>query len=141
MLKYRQLIQHPVIGEQWRHSSANEFGRLAQGIGGRIKGTDTVRFMPRQQVPEERIKDVTYRQFICNVRLEKDEVNRTIYFVGGNRINYRGDVGTPTADMLLAKILFNSVISTKNARFMTGDIIFLPKHPAKKEGIHQGESD
>ena len=38
---YRQLIQHPAIGEQWRYSSSNEFGRLAQGIGGRIKGTDT----------------------------------------------------------------------------------------------------
>ena len=43
-------------------------------------------------------------------------------FEGGNMINYPGDVGTSTADMLLAKILFNGVISTKNARFMTGDI-------------------
>ena len=47
MLNYRQLIQHPAIGEQWRHSSSNEFGRLAQGIGGRIKGTDTMRFIPK----------------------------------------------------------------------------------------------
>ena len=31
-------------------------------------------------------------------------------------------MGTPTADILLDKILFNSVISTKNARFMTGDV-------------------
>ena len=123
VLKYRQLIQHPVIGDQWRHFSANEFGRLAQGIGGRIKGTDTVKFMPRHQVPEERMKDVTYGQFFCNVRPEKDEVNRTRFVVGGNSINYPGDVGTPTADTLLAKILFNSVISTKNARFMTGDIV------------------
>ena len=37
-------------------------------------------------------------------------------------VKYPGDVGTPTADMPLAKILFNSVISTKNATFMTGDI-------------------
>ena len=59
VLKYRQLIQHPVIGEQWRHSSANEFGRLAQGIGGRVKGTDTVKFIPKHQVPYERMKDVT----------------------------------------------------------------------------------
>ena len=68
------------------------------------------------------MKDVTYGKFVCNVRPEKDEVNRTRFVVGGNRINYPGDVGTPTADMLLAKILFNSIISTKNARFMTGDI-------------------
>ena len=81
-----------------------------------------MRFIPKQQVPEDRMKDVTYGKFVCNVRPEKDEKNRTRFVVGGNRINYPGDVGTPTADMLLAKILFNSVISTKNARFMTGDI-------------------
>ena len=68
------------------------------------------------------MKDVTYGQFVCNIRPEKEEQNRTRFVVGGDRINYPGDVGTPTADMLLAKILFNSVISTKNARFMTGDI-------------------
>ena len=77
VLKYRQLIQHPVIGEQWRHSSANEFGRLAQGIGGRVKGTDTVKFIPKHQVPDERMKYVTYGQFVCNVRPEKEEKNRT----------------------------------------------------------------
>ena len=68
------------------------------------------------------MKNVTYGKFVCNVRPEKDEVNRTRIVIGGNRINYPGGVGTPTADMLLAKILFNSVISTKNARFTAGEI-------------------
>ena len=122
ILKYRQLIKHPEVGEQWRTSSANEFGRLAQGIGGRVQGTNTINFIPKYLVPEDRIMDVTYGKFVCNIRPEKDEVHRTRFVVGGNRINYPGDVGTPTADMLLAKILFNSVISTNNARFMTGDI-------------------
>jgi hypothetical protein len=42
--------------------------------------------------------------------------------VGGDRINYPGKVATPTAEMLVAKMLFNSVISTKVTRFMTMDI-------------------
>jgi hypothetical protein len=42
--------------------------------------------------------------------------------VGGDRINYPGEVATPTAEMLVAKMLFNSVFSTTNARFMTMDI-------------------
>jgi transcriptional regulator CtsR len=42
--------------------------------------------------------------------------------VSGDRINYPFDIGTPTADMLLVKLLFNSVISTKNAKFMSLDI-------------------
>ena len=42
--------------------------------------------------------------------------------VGGDRIDYPGEVATPTEDMPVAKILFNIVISTKGVRFMTIDI-------------------
>ena len=56
------------------------------------------------------------------VRPEKAEQNRTRFTVGGNRINYPGEVVTPTAEMLVAKLLFNSVVSTPGAKFMTMDI-------------------
>ena len=59
---------------------------------------------------------------MCTVRPEKAEPNRTWFTVGGDRFNYPGAVATPTAEMLVAKMLFNSVISTKEARFMTMDI-------------------
>ena len=36
-LTYRRLIQHPKFKEEWSHLSANEFRRLFQGVGGRIK--------------------------------------------------------------------------------------------------------
>ena len=68
------------------------------------------------------MKDVTYAQFVCNILPEKEEKNRTRCMVSGNRINYPGDVGTPTPNLLLVKILFNSIISTKGGRFMTVDI-------------------
>ncbi len=42
--------------------------------------------------------------------------------MGGDRINYPGNVATPTAQMLVAKMLFNSIISTIGARFMTMNI-------------------
>jgi hypothetical protein len=122
MLNYRQLLRHPAHREDWSKSSANEFGRLAQGVGGRIKGTNTIRFIPYTAIPKERRKDVTYGQFVCTVRPEKAEPLRTRFTVGGDRINYPGEVATPTAEMLVAKILFNSVVSTKNAKFMTMDI-------------------
>ena len=123
MLNYRQLIRHRDYKATWSLSSANEFGRLANGIGGRTKNpTKTIRFIRRNDVPKERRKDVTYGQFVCTVRPEKAEQNRTRFVVGGDRINYPGEVATPTADMLVAKLLFNSVISTPGARFMTMDI-------------------
>ncbi len=39
------------------------------------------------------------------------EKRDTSNVVGGNKINYPGEVTTPTAEMLVAKLLFNSVIS------------------------------
>jgi hypothetical protein len=57
------------------------------------------------------------------------------FTVGGDRINYPGKVAAPTAEMLVAKMLFNSVISTKGAQFMTMDIsnfyLMTPLHRAK----------
>jgi hypothetical protein len=38
--------------------------------------------------------------------------------MGGNLINYPDDCGTPTADLLTVKLMFNSVISMPNAKFM-----------------------
>jgi hypothetical protein len=73
-------------------------------------------------MPTEQKKDVTYRQFVCTIRLETAEPNRTRLLVEGDRINYPSEVATPTAGMLVAKMLFNSVISTKGAHLMTMDI-------------------
>ena len=123
LLNYRQLLQHPKYKKEWSLSSANEFGRLAQGVGGRIKNpTNTIRFIRENEIPKERRKDVTYGSFVCTVRPEKAEPNRTRFTVGGNKINYPGEVATPTAEMLAAKILFNSVVSTPGAKFMTMDV-------------------
>jgi hypothetical protein len=122
MLNYRQLLNHPAYHTDWTLSSANEFGRLANGVGGRVKGTNTIKFIRKSDIPSDRCCDITYGSFVCTVRPEKKEPNRTRFVVGGDRINYPGEVATPTADMLVAKILFNSVISTKGAKFMTIDI-------------------
>jgi hypothetical protein len=61
----------------------------------------------------KRVKDVTYGQFVCLVRPEEAEPNQMQFTVGGDRINYLGEVATPTVEMLVAKMLFNSVISMK----------------------------
>ena len=67
-------------------------------------------------------EDVTYGQFVCMVRPDKAEKNQMRFVVGVDHINYPGKVATLTAEMLVAKLLFNSVISAKGARFMTMDI-------------------
>eukprot|EP01082_Thalassiosira_pseudonana_P007091 g6238.t1 g6238 contig22:44837-45934(+) len=123
MLSYRQLMNHQDYRGEWSLSSANEFGRLANGVGNRIKKpSNTIRFMRNQDLPPDQRKDVTYGKFVCSVRPEKLEQNRTRLTIGGDGINYPGEVATPTAEMLVAKILFNSVVSTPGAQFMTVDI-------------------
>ena len=58
--------------------------------------------------------------------------------MGGNLINYPGDCGTPTANLLTVKVLFNSIISTPNARFMSIDIkdFYLKTPMARYEYFH-----
>lgn len=100
MLNYRQLLQHPRYRKERGISSANKFGRLANGVGGRIKKpTNTIRFIYEKEIPKLWKKDVTYGSFLCTVRPEKAEPNRTRFTVGGDKINYPGEVATPTAEM------------------------------------------
>ena len=87
-----------------------------------VKGTNTIKFIHEREVPANRKKDVTYGQFVCTIRPEKAEKERTRFTVGGDIINYPGDVATPTAEMLVAKMLVNSVVSTPGARCMCMDI-------------------
>ncbi len=121
-LKYRKLINHPKYHEVWSHSSANEFGRLAQGVGGRIQGTNTIFFIYKHEVPPDRWNDITYAKFVCELKPNKAEVHRTRLTVGGDKVHYPGDVGTPTADLTLVKMHVNSVISTRGAKYMTLDV-------------------
>ena len=53
---------------------------------------------------------------------QKAETHSTRLTVGGNLMNFPGNVTTPTADLITAKLVFNSVLSTKNYKFMCSDI-------------------
>ena len=89
---------------------------------GRVKGTSTILFIPKEDLPTARWKDVTYGRIAVNYRPKKSDPNRVRLTVGGNHINYTDDCGTPIANMLTVKLLLNSVIYTKGAKFMSIDI-------------------
>jgi hypothetical protein len=120
LMEYRQLITDPTTKETWQLSAANEFGRLAQGVGGRVKGTNTITFIQHHEMPQDR--EATYPRFVCSERPQKTEKYRTRMTIGGNRIDYPGDKSTRTAELETTKILLNSVISTAEAKFCTMDI-------------------
>ena len=68
-LEYRHLIKIPESKELWIKSFANELGRLAQGVVDREKGTDTIKFIKKSQVPKH--KTVTYGRIVVAIRPEK----------------------------------------------------------------------
>ena len=61
---------------------------------------------------------MTYGHIVVNYRPEKSDTNKVRLTVGGNCINYPGNYGMTTADMLTVKLLLNSFISTTGAKFM-----------------------
>ena len=118
-LEFRHLIKLEKYRDVWMKSFDNELGRLAQGIRD-IPGTDTIDFIPFTDVPKG--EAVTYGRIVCTFRPQKDEVNHTRLTVGGNLLVCLYDVSTPTSDLTTAKLLFNLVISTPGARFITLDL-------------------
>jgi hypothetical protein len=116
----RQLIADPKTRDVWLLAAANEFGLLAQGVKTRIKGTNTIKFIAHTAVPTGRT--VTYARFCANIRPQKEETHRCRITVGGDRIDYPGEVSTKTAGLTTIKLLLNSVVSKQNGHFMTADV-------------------
>ena len=79
-------------------------------------GTNTIFFIPKDKVSV--CRTVTYGRIGAEIRPKKDETHRTRLTVGGNLINFPGDVTTLVADLIMVKLIFNSVLSTKNEKFV-----------------------
>ena len=104
LLSYRQLMRNPKFKKNWSTSSANELGRLANEVGRRIKNlTNKIEFITRKEIPHNCRKYVTYGKFMCSVQPDKKEKNKTRLTVGRDKIDYPGEVSTPTAEMLIRK--------------------------------------
>ena len=106
----------------WSKSLSNEWGRLSKGNDHGVKGTETIDFIYKHQVPPE--NKVTYASYVCDYRPLKEEPYRVRITVGGDKLDYNDDAGSPAANLLETKIIINSTISDarRGARFMCADI-------------------
>ena len=59
---------------------------------------------------------------VCEFKPYKEDPNRTRITVAGSQISYPGYVGTPTGSLDLVKLIINSVLSRRNARFVSFDL-------------------
>jgi hypothetical protein len=111
-------LRHSSAGTEWVAAATDEIGRLAQGnLPHMLKGTHTIYFIPVSATPQGR--KATYLKIVAANKPHKCRVRFT---VGGDRVDYKDNVSTKAADLTTAKCLFNSVISTPGAKFMTTDI-------------------
>ena len=97
-MEYRDLINYPSTRATWLHSAANKFGRLAQGLSENcVEPTNTLFFIPRSKVPKNKLP--TYARFVCSYRPQKAEPYCTHITIGGNLIDYPGNLSMKVADM------------------------------------------
>jgi hypothetical protein len=73
-----------------------------------------------KDIPKDR--KITYGKIVCDYKPHKQEKERVRLTVGGDRLDYSGNIATSTADITTFKILINSTLSTKDAAMMMMDI-------------------
>jgi hypothetical protein len=83
-------------------------------------GYERMWYIYHHELPKGR--KTAHSRFVASEQPHKVESKRIRLAVGGNQIDYPGRVSTPTAGITTAKLLFNSVISTPNARLTVFDL-------------------
>jgi hypothetical protein len=83
-----------------RQAALFKAGRPFQGIRG-IPGTKKCVFVELTKIPKDR--NITYGKIVCDYKPRKKEKNVRLT-VGGDRLDYSGDVATYTAAITTFKI-------------------------------------
>ncbi len=116
-------MDDPNLKDLWVPAMSKELHCLAQGKEGVTVGTNTIFYLTHdkiRRIPKD--QTVTYAWIVINHRPPKDDSNWVRITVSGNLIDYSYELTTQTANMVSAKIMWNSVISTPGAKFGGADI-------------------
>ena len=125
--------------DNYQLQEANQQSHLEGGVGHSIwqgdkrisamrpadgqKSSDTIFFLTTEEVkkiPKE--KRVTYTRIVVDYQSSRADPNSVRITAGTNLINYPDEVTALTTDIITAKKLWNSVVSTRGATFMCLDV-------------------
>ena len=115
MAKYRELVKS-TAGERWQLAMNKELGRLFQGYTCQpdpthsVDGTNTCKFIRKKDIPVGRT--ATYVRIVADFREQKANPYRVHCTVGGDQIDFHGEVATKVANLVTVKCLLNHTIST-----------------------------
>ena len=123
---YANPMVHSVTGrtissyKKLMHNPATEQGCNKTGQ----KGTNAMFVMSHNEISAAMRADkfFTYANPVVDYRPQKEDPHRIRITAGGNLIKYDGNASVRTADLDTAKLHWNSVISTPNAKYMCLDI-------------------
>ncbi len=109
----------------WQTAFGKEFRGMAQGDNKTgQKGTNAIFVMKHNELAQilRAGKKITFAHPVVNHRPQKEDPNRIQITAMGNLVSYEGELSVRTVDTNTAKIHWNSVISTKKAKYMCLDI-------------------
>jgi hypothetical protein len=109
-------MKEPLRKDLWTKTMSKELHQLAQECPGITKGTNTIFYLSHAEIlsiPKDRT--VTYGRIVIDHRPQKEDPHCVRITVGGDLIKYPFELTTRTADMLLSKIMWHSIISTPDA--------------------------
>ena len=87
-----------------------------------LEGTNTFRLIKFADIPHDRRHESCHSMVVCEVKPHKEDPNCTCITVAVSQICYPGDVGTPTGSLVIVKLIITSVLSRRNARFVSFDL-------------------
>ncbi len=122
------------MAEVWQTAFGKDFGSMAQGCNKTgQKGTNAMFVMTHDEIMHALAakKFCTYANPVVDCHPQKDDPHQIRITAGGNLIIYEGNASVRMADIDTAKIHWNSVVSTSNAKSMCLDIKkIISPHPS-----------
>jgi hypothetical protein len=122
---YKQLMNNPATAEVWQIAFGKDFGGMAQGNNKTgQRGTNTMFVMTRDEVAHTLAvgQFFTYANPVVDYQPQKEDPYRIGITAGGSFLKYEGNASVRMANLDMAKMHWNSVISTKGVKYMCLDI-------------------
>ncbi len=121
---YKWLMKDPTTAEMWQMAFGKDVGDMAQGDQKtEQKGTNSIFVMTHDKISRiPKGQTVTYVRVVIDFCPQKEDPHCIQITAGGNLIKYPGELLTRTADLTTSKLMWNSVLSTKDAKYMCLDI-------------------
>jgi hypothetical protein len=118
---YKKLMNNPATAEIWQTAFGKDFGGMAQGCNKTgQKGTNAMFVMTRNEIAHALAVGTTftYANPVVDYRPHKEDPNRIRITAGGNLIQCNSELSVRTANINTTKLHWNSVVSTKKAKYM-----------------------